>query len=143
MPQWGNSLTNPCRGLQCQTELSRACIDRSLDHKRECPLCKASLQVHNSTKMCVNEFLERSIRRLLPAEFADRKKTFEDEMSDIAGGSAMEDGQVRVAFRFHNLKIISIHSLQVTIPVFVCTMSFPNIPCPLHVFEPRYRLMIR
>lgn len=22
-------------------------------------------------------------------------------------------------------------------------MSFPNIPCPLHVFEPRYRLMIR
>ena len=22
-------------------------------------------------------------------------------------------------------------------------MSFPNVPCPLHVFEPRYRLMIR
>ena len=58
-------------------------------------LCKASLQVHNSTKMCVNEFLERSIRRLLPTEFAERKKTFEDEMSDIAGGSAMEDGRVR------------------------------------------------
>ena len=76
------------------TKLSRACIDRSLDHKRECPLCKASLQVHNSTKMCVNEFLERSIRRLLPNEFAERKKTFEDEMSDIAGGSAMEDGRV-------------------------------------------------
>ena len=91
--------------------------------------------------MSVNEFLERSIRRLLPTEFADRKKTFEDEMSDIAGGTAMEDGRVRVAFRFH-LEIISI-LLQVTIPVFVCTMSFPNIPCPLHVFEPRYRLMIR
>ena len=29
------------------------------------------------------------------------------------------------------------------IPVFVCTMSFPCVPCPLHVFEPRYRLMIR
>lgn len=29
------------------------------------------------------------------------------------------------------------------IPVFVCTMSFPAVPCPLHVFEPRYRLMIR
>jgi len=27
--------------------------------------------------------------------------------------------------------------------VFVCTMSFPSVPCPLHVFEPRYRLMIR
>merc|ERR1711936_986794 len=112
-------ITTPCGHTYC-----RACIDRSLDHKRECPLCKASLQVHNSTKMCANEFLERSIRRLLPTEFAERKKTFEDEMSDIAGGSTMEDGQV-------------------TIPVFVCTMSFPNIPCPLHVFEPRYRLMIR
>lgn len=22
-------------------------------------------------------------------------------------------------------------------------MAFPTIPCPLHVFEPRYRLMIR
>merc|ERR1719394_975417 len=32
---------------------------------------------------------------------------------------------------------------RVTIPVFVCTMSFPQIPCPLHVFEPRYGLMIR
>ena len=29
------------------------------------------------------------------------------------------------------------------VPIFVCTMSFPSIPCPLHVFEPRYRLMIR
>ena len=76
----------------------RACIDRSLDHKRECPLCKASLQAHNSTKMCVNEFLERSIRRLLPNEFAERKKMFEDEMIDIAGGSAMEDGTGRVSF---------------------------------------------
>merc|ERR1719411_2189350 len=29
------------------------------------------------------------------------------------------------------------------VPIFVCTLSFPNISCPLHVFEPRYRLMIR
>merc|ERR1712192_228592 len=79
-------ITTPCGHTYC-----RACIDRSLDHKRECPLCKASLQAHNSTKMCVNEFLERSIRRLLPVEFAERKKTFEDEMTDIAGGSNMED----------------------------------------------------
>merc|ERR1712088_20191 len=80
-------ITTPCGHTYC-----RACIDRSLDHKRECPLCKASLQAHNSTKMCVNEFLERSVRRLLPNEFAERKKMFEDEMIDIAGGRAMEDG---------------------------------------------------
>lgn len=34
-------------------------------------------------------------------------------------------------------------SLTKNIPIFVCTMSFPGIACPLHVFEPRYRLMIR
>ncbi|KAF4799967.1 LON peptidase N-terminal domain and RING finger protein 2 [Turdus rufiventris] len=34
-------------------------------------------------------------------------------------------------------------SLNKDVPIFVCTMAFPTIPCPLHVFEPRYRLMIR
>lgn len=34
-------------------------------------------------------------------------------------------------------------SLNQEVPIFVCTMAFPTIPCPLHVFEPRYRLMIR
>ena len=29
------------------------------------------------------------------------------------------------------------------IPIFVCTISFPNVRCPLHIFEPRYRLMVR
>lgn len=36
-----------------------------------------------------------------------------------------------------------IYSLNQEVPIFVCTMAFPTIPCPLHVFEPRYRLMIR
>lgn len=35
------------------------------------------------------------------------------------------------------------YSLNKDVPIFVCTMAFPTIPCPLHVFEPRYRLMIR
>ncbi len=29
------------------------------------------------------------------------------------------------------------------LPVFVCTLAYPGLPCPLHIFEPRYRLMIR
>lgn len=29
------------------------------------------------------------------------------------------------------------------IPVFVCVLALPHSTCPLHVFEPRYRLMIR
>ncbi|KAB0365548.1 hypothetical protein FD754_009704, partial [Muntiacus muntjak] len=29
------------------------------------------------------------------------------------------------------------------VPIFACAMAFPTVSCPLHVFEPRYRLMIR
>lgn len=29
------------------------------------------------------------------------------------------------------------------IPIFVCTLAVPGIACPLHIFEPRYKLMIR
>lgn len=29
------------------------------------------------------------------------------------------------------------------VPVFVCTVAFPSVPCPLFVYEPRYRLMVR
>ena len=27
--------------------------------------------------------------------------------------------------------------------MFVCTLALPRMPCPLHIFEPRYRLMVR
>lgn len=36
-----------------------------------------------------------------------------------------------------------LRSLTKNVPIFVCTMAYPTVPCPLHVFEPRYRLMIR
>ena len=29
------------------------------------------------------------------------------------------------------------------IPIFILTIGYPSISAPLHVFEPRYRLMIR
>lgn len=29
------------------------------------------------------------------------------------------------------------------ITVFICTTAFPYVACPLFVFEPRYRLMVR
>lgn len=28
-------------------------------------------------------------------------------------------------------------------PIFVATQAIPSVSCPLHVFEPRYRLMVR
>lgn len=29
------------------------------------------------------------------------------------------------------------------IPIFICTTAFPSVPCPLFIYEPRYRLMVR
>lgn len=45
--------------------------------------------------------------------------------------------------KHHGLNKLLSSSLNQEVPIFVCTMAFPTIPCPLHVFEPRYRLMIR
>ena len=99
-------------------------------------MCKTTLP-HHSARMAVNEFVEQSVRRMLPAEYADRQKVFEEEMTEMAGRP--QDGKVTVPSKTK----ISICEKLSFVAVFVCTMSFPNIPCPLHVFEPRYRLMIR
>lgn len=32
---------------------------------------------------------------------------------------------------------------SVDVPIFVCMVAFPSLKYPLHIFEPRYRLMIR
>lgn len=70
----------------------------------------------------MDEFVDESTRRLLPLEYAERQKLHEKEMEELSG---FPDSRVP------------------EVPVFVCTLALPSIPCPLHVFEPRYRLMIR
>lgn len=29
------------------------------------------------------------------------------------------------------------------LPIFICSLALPGMPSPLHIYEPRYRLMIR
>jgi len=98
----------------CGHTFCRSCIERNLDHRQECPMCKASLQADGATTWGVNEFVEQTIRRLFPFDALERQTGFEEEQLSEAN-----------------------------IPIFVCTTSFPKIPCPLHVSEPRHRLMIR
>jgi len=109
-------VTTSCGHTYC-----KSCLDRSLDHRNECPLCKTKIIVLNEP-LGVNDFVDQTIRRMLPKEYLERQRIHEEDIAEL--GVARTDGRVEVA-------------------VFVCTMSFPNIPCPLHVFEPRYRLMIR
>ena len=72
-------------------------------------------------KPAVNEAIETVISQFLPNDQAER---VEQHLEDItqASGTDRSDNEI---------------------PIFVCTMAFPGVPCPLHVFEPKYRLMIR
>ena len=92
---------------------------------------------------------------MLPGDYCQRQKTHEDEMNELLGKSKTQlsancDVHTCINVTFKNIGtfvtcplILGSGNDGSQIPVFVCTMSFPAVPCPLHVFEPRYRLMIR
>ncbi|XP_068602354.1 LON peptidase N-terminal domain and RING finger protein 2 [Brachionichthys hirsutus] len=95
------------------------CLERCLDHNPNCPLCKENLSEYLATRGYNKTLMmEEVLQRFLGDELAERKKIHEEEMKELS-------------------------NLNQEVPIFVCTMAFPTIPCPLHVYEPRYRLMIR
>ncbi|XP_073446623.1 LON peptidase N-terminal domain and RING finger protein 2 [Dendrobates tinctorius] len=95
------------------------CLERCLDHNPHCPLCKENLSQYLASRAYNKTLLtEELIIRYLPEELNERKKLYDEEIKELS-------------------------NLNKDVPIFVCTMAFPTIPCPLHVFEPRYRLMIR
>ncbi|XP_053110908.1 LON peptidase N-terminal domain and RING finger protein 1 [Hemicordylus capensis] len=107
-------VTTPCGHTFCKN-----CLERSLDYTPQCPLCKDSLKEYlASRKYNITQLLEELIVKYLPAELSERKIIHDEETTEYS-------------------------SLTKNVPVFVCTMAYPTVPCPLHVFEPRYRLMIR
>ncbi|XP_066469731.1 LON peptidase N-terminal domain and RING finger protein 1-like isoform X2 [Tiliqua scincoides] len=107
-------VTTPCGHTFC-----RECVERCMDHRPNCPLCKQSLREYlKAGKYSTTVLLEDLISAVFPSEMADRKCVHQAEMAELS-------------------------NLTKNIPIFVCIMSFPGIVCPLHVFEPRYRLMMR
>ncbi|XP_036160421.1 LON peptidase N-terminal domain and RING finger protein 3 isoform X2 [Myotis myotis] len=107
-------VTTPCGHTFCLK-----CLERCLDHNAKCPLCKDGLsQCLASRKYSKNVIMEELIAKFLPEEFSERKRLYEEEMEELS-------------------------NLNKNVPIFVCTMAYPTVPCPLHIFEPCYRLMIR
>ncbi|XP_038837195.1 LON peptidase N-terminal domain and RING finger protein 1-like isoform X2 [Salvelinus namaycush] len=107
-------VTTPCGHTFCKN-----CLERCLDHTPQCPLCKESLKEYLAArKYTVTSVLDRVIKQYLSKEQLERQKTHLEETQELA-------------------------DLMKKVPIFVCTMAYPTVPCPLHVFEPRYRLMIR
>ncbi|KAK3100163.1 hypothetical protein FSP39_015593 [Pinctada imbricata] len=110
-------VTTPCGHSFC-----RQCLDRCLDHASLCPLCKSSLVEYLAERrQAKTDCIEMIIKTYFPQEYEERKKLHEEEMTELAK--------------------MGIDSRE--IPIFVCALAYPGIPCPLHIFEPRYRLMVR
>nr|XP_015799099.2 LON peptidase N-terminal domain and ring finger 1, like isoform X1 [Nothobranchius furzeri] len=107
-------VSTPCGHTFCKN-----CLERCLDHTPQCPLCKESLKEYLAfRKYTVTAVLDTLIKQHLRHEHEERFKTHLEENQELS-------------------------DLMKNVPVFVCTMAYPTVPCPLHVFEPRYRLMIR
>lgn len=104
-------ITSPCQHTFCSR-----CLYRSLDHGRQCPLCRQALpgvmyfQDHPFNKTIISIILTA-----FPEAYAERGRLIEQEERHT----------------------------RLDTPIFVCQLSFPGLPTVLHFFEPRYRLMLR
>lgn len=108
-------LTTSCGHTFC-----RKCLRRALDHSSCCPICRRELAVSPTVtkdQYPYNKVLFALITALCPEHVAARAETVSKE---------------------------DIHEIpELDTPLFICTMSFPTMPTFLHIFEPRYRLMVR
>ena len=106
--------------LTCGHTFCRKCVHRVLDHSHLCPVCRRQLALSPSlTKEAApsNKLLSKIISAFCPEALAARASAIETEEKEIMG--------------------------ELDTALFICTLSFPSMPTFLHIFEPRYRLMIR
>ncbi|CAI4212118.1 unnamed protein product [Parascedosporium putredinis] len=110
-------VTTACGHTYC-----RLCLQRSLDIHPSCPLCRRNLSANTyfrTESSPTNERLGLILETLWPEQVQSRR--------DVA----KEEAVAREAEAQHD------------VPIFVCTVSLPTMPTVLHIFEPRYRLMIQ
>jgi Lon protease-like protein len=101
----------------CGHTFCRKCVARVLDHSNLCPICRRKMSIPPALQSePVNRILSGLIENFYPDEISARREAAKEE-------TVLGDDK--------------------TLPLFICTLSFPSMPTFLHVFEPRYRLMIR
>ena len=106
-------LTTTCGHTFC-----RKCVARVLDHSTLCPICRRTLHMPPGVQHePSNKRLSKILLSLCPEHVAAR-----------AEAAAEEEGAA---------------TSEQNMPLFVCTLAYPSMPTFLHVFEPRYRLMMR
>jgi len=147
--------TMPCGHTVC-----RPCLARTLDHALmttpSCPICRADLvsylewiamqsvtaskerrgfaKSHVGSHIPVNKTLDAILKREFATELEERKQQL--ARSEAPGGSlsaAKDDPHAAV----------EAEDGTSVIPIFICSVALPGVETRLHVFEPRYRLMMR
>ncbi|KAJ8109642.1 hypothetical protein OPT61_g7311 [Boeremia exigua] len=103
----------------CGHTFCRRCLVRVMDHSNICPFCRRDIHVSASlqTSQCGNVILNSLLNGLCPDLVAARAAAVKAE--EQAGDEVLST------------------------PLFICTLAMPAMPTFLHVFEPRYRLMMR
>lgn len=106
-------LTTTCGHTFC-----RKCVARVLDHSNSCPICRRPLPL---AMRVLYEPSNQRLSRLLVGICPDL-------VSARIEAAAQEDAAM---------------GGETNVPLFVYTLAYPSMPTFLHIFEPRYRLMIR
>jgi Lon protease-like protein len=102
----------------CGHTFCRPCLARVMDHSSICPFCRRGLHVPASLQnQSSNVILNSLLNGLCPDLVSARAESLRAE--EQAGDNVMN------------------------VPLFICTLALPSMPTFLHVFEPRYRLMMR
>ncbi|KAH8674028.1 ATP-dependent protease La domain-containing protein [Xylariales sp. PMI_506] len=109
-------LTTTCGHTFC-----RNCLHRVFRNSELCPICRRGLFLQSQRNY-----------HLIPANqrLTNMIDGFWADIVAIRTEHVLAEQQAELAGEFD-------------IPIFVCTLSFPGMATFLHVFEPRYRLMIR
>ncbi|TMW51768.1 hypothetical protein DOY81_003149 [Sarcophaga bullata] len=110
----------PCGHTYCLV-----CLDRCMDYTSSCPLCMSPL-VEPSLNMY------QGASSPVPLMLTKRPVT-----------KFLEAAMKRFIPDSYNKRFRQEMVLEPSVPIFICTTAFPYVPCPLFVYEPRYRLMVR
>uniref|UniRef100_A0A8D0H993 RING-type domain-containing protein n=1 Tax=Sphenodon punctatus TaxID=8508 RepID=A0A8D0H993_SPHPU len=73
-------VTTPCGHTFC-----KECLERCLDHRPNCPLCKQSLREYlKAGKYNPTVLLEELMSATFPSQLADRKQVHQTEMAELS-----------------------------------------------------------
>ncbi|XP_030385841.1 LON peptidase N-terminal domain and RING finger protein 1 [Scaptodrosophila lebanonensis] len=115
-------VVTPCGHTYCLV-----CLDRCMDYNSSCPLCMSPL-----VELNVNNNLYQGSSSPVPFALAKRPVT-----------KFLEAAMKRFIPDHYEARFRQEIDQEPSVPVFICTAAFPSVPCPLFVYDPRYRLMVR